>query len=67
MLKEKSITRRINKIIASSSSSTSDDHKSLGADQEHAAKTQASTLDIGSSSAIATTSSEILSQQDPFI
>jgi hypothetical protein len=42
--------RHTNKIDASSSSSTSDDHESLGAKHKQTPDTQAATLIVGSSS-----------------
>jgi hypothetical protein len=50
MSKGKSIARHEDKITASSSSNDTDDHKSLGADQEQTPKLQALTHDSGSSS-----------------
>jgi hypothetical protein len=50
MPKEKLIARHTNMIVASSSSSASDDHELLGASQEHALETLTATLDAGSSS-----------------
>ena len=49
MSREISIARRTDKIVASSSSSISHNHESLGVDQEQTPKTQASTHDVGSS------------------
>jgi len=50
MLRGKSVMRHTNKIDASSSSSTSDDHESLGAKHKQTPDTQAATLIVGSSS-----------------
>jgi hypothetical protein len=52
MPREKSIAHRTDRITASFSSNASDDHESLGADQEQAPETQAATLDAGSSNAM---------------
>jgi hypothetical protein len=52
MPREKSIARLTNRITTSSSSSASNDHESLGADQEQAPETHASTHNAGSSSAM---------------
>jgi hypothetical protein len=62
MPREKSIARHTNMIVASSSSSASDDHKSLGANQEHAPKTLTATLDAGSSSVMSPRKREFPSQ-----
>ena len=50
MHREKSITRHTDRITTSFSSSASNDHESLGADQEQAPKTHASTHNVSSSS-----------------
>jgi len=52
MATRKSIARHTDRITVIRTSSDSNDHKSLGADQEHSPETQPSTHNIGSSSAI---------------
>jgi len=52
MTTRKSITRHMDMITAIRTSSDSNNHKSLGADQEHSPETQPSTHQTGSSSAI---------------
>ena len=52
MLRKKSIARRMNRIVASSSSNDSNDHELLGVDQEQTPQTQASTHDTSSTSTI---------------
>jgi hypothetical protein len=52
MPREKSIAHCTNMIAANSCSSASDDHESLGANQEHAPETQVATLDASSLSAM---------------
>ena len=52
MATRKSIARHTDMITVIRTSSDSNDHKSLGADQEHSPETQPSTHNIGSSSAI---------------
>jgi hypothetical protein len=52
MATRKSIARHTDRITAIRTSSDSNDHKSLGVDQEHSPETQPSTHNIGSSSAL---------------
>jgi hypothetical protein len=50
MLRRKSVVHRINKIVANSSSSTSDNHELLSANHEKAIGAHTASLDTGSSS-----------------
>jgi hypothetical protein len=52
MPRRKFIAYHKDMIAAYSSSNNTDDHKSLGSDQEQAPEAQTSTHDVGSSSAI---------------
>jgi len=49
MSREMSIACHTDRMVASSSSSISHDHESLGVDRDHTPKTQTSTHDAGSS------------------
>ena len=66
MPRKKLIARHMDMIVVNSSNSVSDDHGSLGADQEHAPETLAVTLDASSSSAMSPRRGGFLSQQNPF-
>jgi hypothetical protein len=66
MPRKKLITRRKDKIPASSFSSASDDHESLSVNQERTLKTKTTMLNAGSSSAMPPRRGRVLSQQDSF-
>jgi hypothetical protein len=66
MLREKLVARRTNMIVDSFSNSVSNDHELLGVDHEQTPKSQATTLDAGSSSTMLLRRGGVPLEWDPF-